>query len=66
MIASAINERMRRKLDYALKENRILREPDCASSPYLAYDQRLCEAELRATRGGFSVDVPQKYTEEDS
>jgi transposase len=27
MIASAINERMRRKLDYALEENRILKEP---------------------------------------
>ena len=26
MIASAINERMRRKLDYALEENRILKE----------------------------------------
>ncbi|MGC9986208.1 MAG: hypothetical protein ABSF35_21605, partial [Polyangia bacterium] len=26
MIASAINERMRRKLDYALEENRILQE----------------------------------------
>ena len=27
MIASAINERTRRKLDYALEENRILKEP---------------------------------------
>jgi hypothetical protein len=26
MIASAINERMRRRLDYALEENRILKE----------------------------------------
>jgi hypothetical protein len=26
MIASAINERTRRKLDYALEENRILKE----------------------------------------
>ncbi|MGB7814043.1 MAG: hypothetical protein WBP56_23215 [Polyangia bacterium] len=38
MIASAINARMRRKLDYALEENRILKEAmraaTCASPKF--------------------------------
>jgi hypothetical protein len=42
------------------------RRRHCTFSPYLVYDPRLCEAELRATRGGLNVSVTQKYSEEDA